>query len=287
MLSTLSNMSTFTISNNDSSTITSANPPHLKEDNYHLWEPLMAAYLRSCGEYCLVSGMLQRPSPPCLLVAAIDTQGNGIAFTVEQQMHNPKLQTSYNNKMEKYSTLHEKACGDIMKFIAPSQRVHVKGLEGNAPGVWAALIAVHLQQAPGTRFCAYNELFSTVKGPNELLTHLGSRVSDAMGRIQELRPATNFDIVKLNKELQLMAMLRALPCAEYGDFTSSLMRTEELTLIYAKGLVLPGTGTSKSLPDQQTQQQQTQLQWWTEQRCSAAWSSRTLHQCPSSPHSQR
>jgi hypothetical protein len=149
-------------------------------------------------------------------------------------MHNSKLQTSYNDKMEKYDALHKKACGDIMKFIAPSQRVHVKGLEGNAPGMWAALIAVHLQQAPGTRFSAYNELFGTVKGANKSLTHLVSRVSDAMGRIQELCPATDFDIVKLDEELQLMAMLRALPRAEYGDVTSSLMRTEKLTLTHAK-----------------------------------------------------
>jgi hypothetical protein len=227
-------MSTFTISNDDSTTITSANPPHLKEDNYHSWEPLMAAYLCSCGEYRLVSGMLQRPSPPSLLVAAINAQGNDIAITIDQQMHNSKLQTSYNDKMEKYGALHKKACGDIMKFIVPSQHVHVKGLESNAPGMWAALIAVHLQQAPGTRFSAYNKLYGIVKGPNESLTHLVSRVSDAMGRIQELRPATDFDIVKLDKELQLIAMLRALPCAEYGDFTSSLMRTEKLTPTHAK-----------------------------------------------------
>jgi hypothetical protein len=178
--------------------------------------------------------MLQRLSPPSLLVAAIDTQGNDIAFTVDQQMHDAKQQTSYNDKMEKYNTLHEKACGDIMKFIAPSQRVHVKGLEGNAPGMWAALIAVHLQQAPGTRVSAYNELFGIVKGPNESLTHLVSCVSDAMGRIQELHPATDFNIVKLDEELQLVAMLRALPRAEYGDFMSSLMRTKKLTLTHAK-----------------------------------------------------
>jgi hypothetical protein len=61
-----------------------------------------------------------------------------------------------------------------------------------------------------------------------------SRVSDALGRIQELHPAADFDIVKLDKELQLMAMLSALPCAEYGDFTLSLMRTEKLTLTHAK-----------------------------------------------------
>jgi hypothetical protein len=83
----------------------STNPPHLKEDNYHLWVPLMAAYLCSPGEYCLVSGMLQCLLSPNLLVAAINAQGNDIAFTVDQQMHNSKLQTSYN-MMEKYDTLH-------------------------------------------------------------------------------------------------------------------------------------------------------------------------------------
>jgi hypothetical protein len=179
----------------------------LTTTNWYACEPLMIAYLCSCGEYRLVSGMLQRPSPPSLLVAAIDTQGHDIAFTADQQMHNSKLQTSYDD---------------------------VKGLEGNAPGMWAASIAVHFQQAPGTQFSAYNELFGVVKGPNELLTHLVSCVSDAMGHIQELSPATNFDIVKLDEELQLMAMLRALPCVEYGDFTSSLMRTEKLTLTHAK-----------------------------------------------------
>jgi hypothetical protein len=58
-----------------------------------------------------------------------------------------------------------------------------------------------------------------------------------MGRIQELCPATDFNIVKLDEELQLMAMLRALPCAEYGDFTLSLMRTGKLTLTHAKAAV--------------------------------------------------
>jgi hypothetical protein len=223
-----------TISVSDSTSITTANPPSLKENNWHAWELLMTAYRRSCGEYHLVAGQLAYPSPPQLLVEGATAAGIPITLTLDQQMHNLKLQTSYDNKMEKYDTLPEKACGDIMKFIAPSQRVHVKGLEGNAPGMWAALIAVHLQQAPGTRFSAYNELFGIVKEPNKSLTHLVSRVSDAMGRIQGLRPAADFDIVKLDEELQLMAMLRALPRAEYGDFTSSLMRTEKLTLTHAK-----------------------------------------------------
>jgi hypothetical protein len=75
--------------------------------------------------------------------------------------------------------------------------------------MWAALVAIHIQQAPGTRFSAYNELFSIVNSPSESLTNISARVSDAMGQIQELHP-TNFDIHDLVKEIQLMAMLRAL-----------------------------------------------------------------------------
>jgi hypothetical protein len=148
-------------------------------------------------------------------------------------MFNARLTNTFNESVEKYDVLQEKACGDMMKFLSPSQRVHVKGKEGDGPGMWAALVAIHLQQAPGTRFSAYNELFSIVKSPSESLTNVSARVSDTMGHIQELRPQ-GFDIKKLDEEIQLMAMLRALPRAEFGDFTSSLMRTKKLTLSHAK-----------------------------------------------------
>jgi hypothetical protein len=53
-----------------------------------------------------------------------------------------------------------------------------------------------------------------------------------MGHIEELRPQ-GFDITKLDEEIQLMAMLRALPRAEFGEFTSSLMRNERVDLAIA------------------------------------------------------
>jgi hypothetical protein len=53
-----------------------------------------------------------------------------------------------------------------------------------------------------------------------------------MGHIQELRPQA-FEIKKLNEEIQLMAMLRALPRAEFGNFTSSLMCNKKLDLAIA------------------------------------------------------
>jgi hypothetical protein len=225
-------MSTSISVSNDSTTFTSANPPMLKEDNWHAWEPLMMVYLGSRGEYRLVAGQLARPSPPQLLVQAIDAAGFDIAFTLDQQMFNAKLTNAHTEALEKYDVLQEKACGDMMKFLSPSQRVHVRNKEGNGPGMWAALVAIHLQQAPGTRFSAYNELFSIVKSPSKSLTNVSACVSDAMGHIQELRPS-GFDIKKLDEEIQLMAMLRALPCAKFSDFTSSLMRNEKLDLAIA------------------------------------------------------
>jgi hypothetical protein len=162
--STSLNMST-TISVSDSTSFTTANPPPLKEDNWHAWEPLIIAYLRSGGEYRLVAGQLARLSPPQLLVEGTTTAGVAIPFTLDQQMFNARLTNTFNKSVEKYDVLQEKACGDMMKFLSPSQRVHVKGKEGDGPGMWAALVAIHLQQEPGTRFSAHNELFSIVKSP--------------------------------------------------------------------------------------------------------------------------
>jgi hypothetical protein len=220
------------ISVSDSTSFTTANPPPLKEDNWHAWEPLMIAYLRSRGEYRLIASQLARPWPPQLQVEGTTTAGVAIPFTLDQQMFNARLTNTFNESVEKYNVLQEKACGDMMKFLSPSQRVHVKGKEGDDPGMWAALVAIHLQQAPGTRFSAYNELFSIVKSPSESLTNVSAHVSDAMGHIQELRPQ-GFDIKKLDEEIQLMAILRALPRAEFGEFTSSLMRNEKLDLTIA------------------------------------------------------
>jgi hypothetical protein len=68
------------------------------------------------------------------------------------------------------------------------------------------------------RFSAYNELFSVVKGANETLPSVASRVEDALARVKELRPATvktavgtrNYGINDLDNELALIAILRAL-----------------------------------------------------------------------------
>jgi hypothetical protein len=105
------------------------------------------------------------------------------------------------------------------------------------------LKSVHLQQVPGMRFSAYNDLFSIVKGPEETLPTVASRVEEAIARVIELRPkqvvstspggftqtTRDYAIGDLDNELALMAMLRALPREEYADIVSSLMRQKDLT----------------------------------------------------------
>jgi hypothetical protein len=112
--------------------------------------------------------------------------------------------------------------------------------------MWETIRNVHVQQVPGMRFSAYNDLFSIVKGPEETLPAVASRVEEAIARLVELRLATvtessaspgggsvqstrDYSVGDLDNELALMAMLRALPRKEYADFVSSLVRQKDLS----------------------------------------------------------
>jgi hypothetical protein len=96
---------------------------------------------------------------------------------------------------------------------------------------------MHVQQVPGMRFLAYNELFSVTKGADETLPAVALQVEDTLTRVKELRPVNvklavgtrPYGLDDLDNELALMAMLCALPQEEYGDLTSSLMRQKDLT----------------------------------------------------------
>jgi hypothetical protein len=84
---------------------------------------------------------------------------------------------------------------------------------GKAKEMWEALIDVHVQRLPGTRFSAYNNLFSIVKGADESLPGVAARVEDTLSRVRELRPVdmtepdgtkVDFSIAHLNEELAIM-----------------------------------------------------------------------------------
>jgi hypothetical protein len=203
--------------------------PLLEEANYPIWRPAMEVRLRQFGVFRIVTGETQEPSPPGLIPPTQDAQGHDELL--------PQAALILNKQLSAYREREEKAAGDILAHLSRSQQTHVKDKGSDAKGIWDALKLVHVQQVPGMRFSAYNELFSITKGANETLPAVALRVEDALARVKELRPAVvrlatgtrDYGIDDLDNKLALMAMLRALPREEYGDFTSSLIRQKDLT----------------------------------------------------------
>jgi hypothetical protein len=110
--------------------------------------------------------------------------------------------------------------------VENDQRVIFCGFEEDPVKMWHLLQKPHLQQKPGARFNAYNDLFSIQKDQKESLVDLGVRIEKAMGTIQNLCPK-DFTLEKLDEELQSMALIRALP-DEYAHLSSSLLLMENL-----------------------------------------------------------
>ena len=119
-----------------------------------------------------------------------------------------------------------KASGEIWLSIEDNQKVHVKSIKSDPVTMWSKLEAVHLQKRPGTRFNAYDALFSIQKADDENLPALMARADKAMQDIRALRPP-NFTLDMLDKELQCMTLIRALP-ADYNTFASSLLLLDAL-----------------------------------------------------------
>jgi hypothetical protein len=211
--------------------------PYLEEANYPTWCPAMEARLHQFGVFRMVTGETQEPLPPGLIPPTQDAQGHNEPLPQAALILNGQMTLEYQKQLSAYREHEEKAAGDILAHLSRSQQTHVKDKDSDAKGIWDTLKLVHVQQVPGMRFSAYNELFSVTKGADETLPAVASRVEDALARIKELRP-TNVKLVvgtrpygldDLDNKLALMAMLRALPREKYGDLTSSLMRQKDLT----------------------------------------------------------
>jgi hypothetical protein len=61
------------------------------------------------------------------------------------------------------------AAGDILAHLSRLQRTHVADCHNDRAVMWKMIRNVHMQQVPGMRFSAYNNLFSIVKGPDTTL----------------------------------------------------------------------------------------------------------------------
>jgi hypothetical protein len=163
--------------------------PLLEEVNYPTWRPAMEARLRQFGVFRTVTGETQEPLLPGLIPPTQDTQGHNEPLPQAALILNGQMTLEYQKQLSAYRKREEKAAGDILAHLSRSQQTHVKDKGLDAKGIWDALKLVHVQQVPGMRFSAYNELFSVTKGADKMLPAVASRVEDALARIKELRPA--------------------------------------------------------------------------------------------------
>jgi hypothetical protein len=206
----------------------------LNGNNWFTFCPAMSARFQQCGLWRVVTGNVLPPPIPVYFVA---TGTPVVPLTAQEVLANFMLENDFDRKNDSWFDKDKKARGDLLAHVLVTQRVHIEG-ESTAYTMWQALIKVHVQQVPSMRFNAYNNMFSIAKAPSKNLTSVAARTEQALARIQELRPTTVTDstgasiaygIQHLDNKLALMAMLRALPHDEYGNFVLSLMRTKDLS----------------------------------------------------------
>jgi transposase InsO family protein len=200
--------------------------PKLNKTNWMSWSSRMAARLCQLGLWCIIDESWEQPKLD-LIVATKDADGKVIALTAEQQLVNAKIKLDHGASLERYLLAKEKAAGDIYAHLSPSQRALVRSYKEDPAAMWGKLLKIHSQQIPGMCFGTYNTLFSIVQQPDESLQAVAGCASEALTRVQELRPES-FTIAMLDDKLAIMAMLCALPRKHYSEFVSALMRQKDL-----------------------------------------------------------
>jgi hypothetical protein len=174
--------------------------------NYTSWSENMESYLKTRREWLPVIGRF--PEPEFLDVDAP---------TCQERIDHIEWQETKDS-----------AAGTIFLCIDESQKDHICDCRGNPEQMWDQLKELHQQRKPGPRFNAYNAFFNLRKEEDESLTNLFGCITHGMAVIKSLRPS-HFSIQQLDKELQCMAAIRALP-EEYSGFTTSLFLLDKFTL---------------------------------------------------------
>ena len=121
------------------------------------------------------------------------------------------------------------ASGLIWGALEPSMKELVKAQLGTPNAMWTTLRGHHQQKKPTNRFVAYESLLGIQKQDVESLPALCMRIQAAQNAMKDTRP-DQFTIDQLDSDLACMALIRALPAAEYGSFRSLLLLQSEVTL---------------------------------------------------------
>ena len=172
----------------------------LNGSNYATWAGDMEAWLKAQALWRIVNGTSKRPS-------------------LEGENADTK-------PLDEWDAKSDKAAGWIWLTLKPDQKALVSSCKDSPVTMWTTLQSTYLQKKAGSRFNAYDDLFSIRKLEDETLQSLINRVDEAVKLIQDLRP-TSFSLEQLDKELAAMVLIRALP-EEYNTFVSSLLLLDKL-----------------------------------------------------------
>jgi len=179
----------------------------LNSNNYNTWSGDMEAWYHAQALWRIISSASKAPT-----VSIPAKEGE-------------------EDKLEAWQVKADKDAGIMWLMVEQAQRVHFRGIKDDAVKMWGVLEGVHMQKQPGTRFNAYDDLFSIRKHDGEDLQLLINRVDDAIHRIHDLQ-SIGFTLDKLDDELASMTLIRALP-EDYNSFVSpSYSRTTWTRLWY-------------------------------------------------------
>jgi hypothetical protein len=136
---------------------------------------------------------------------------------------NGKMMLKYQKQLSAYCEREEKAAGNILAHLSYLRQIQVKGKDSNTKGIGDVLKLVCVQQVLGIHFLVYNDLFSIVKGTDEMLSVVVSCIEDTPTHVKELYPVHVKSTIgthlychgKLDNILACMAKLHALPSKEY------------------------------------------------------------------------
>jgi hypothetical protein len=188
----------------------------LTSTNYTTWSGDMEAWLKSLGLWRIVSGSQKHPS---LKSPSADSVADSAAQNELLEAKTLELQDAWDAKSDK-------AAGWIWLMLDQDQKTLVDGCKDDPCAMWTTLESTYRQNKAGSRFNAYDDLFSIRKSDDESLQSLINRVDESMKLCQSLRPK-DFDLKALAKELTSMVLIRALP-DEYSHFVSSLLLMDKL-----------------------------------------------------------
>ncbi|PBK80905.1 hypothetical protein ARMGADRAFT_949000, partial [Armillaria gallica] len=163
---------------------------NLSADNYGVWAPTMESLLKTHKLWMVTGGFSCEPD------------------FVDADNPTKEEKREWRDWMEEMGA----AAGMIFLCLDDTQKINVEDYRrhDDPVGMWTSLKVLHHQKTMTTRFTAYDTFFSVRKDPDESLSALHARVVKIMADVRSLRPS-NFNLSKLDEELQIMALIHALP----------------------------------------------------------------------------